>query len=113
MSLLINRPERRKSPTILVPLESFLYLQEKSYIERCGKHHTEKMKQRLIRNFETFSHSEKKQLMNGDLGGCNGDPENTFEEGRWTSWSVDDMAEILDGAGLPFERGESVEYIAL
>lgn len=112
MSLLMNRSERRKSPTILVPLESFLYLKEKSYIERCGKHHTEKMKQRLIRNFETFSHNGMKQLVNGDLGGCNGEPENSFEEGRWISWSVDHMAEILDKAGLPFKRGESVEYIA-
>lgn len=113
MSLLLNRPERRKSPTILVPLESFLYLQEKNYIERCGEHHSEKAKQGLIRNFEEYSYKGMKQLRNGDLGGCNGDPENSWEEGRWTSWSVDDMAKILNEAELPFEIGEYVEYIAL
>lgn len=113
MSLLMNRPEKRKSPTLLVPLESFLYLQEKCHIERCGNPQSEKAKQRLIRNFEEHSYNGKKQLMNGDLGGCNGNPENAWEERRWTSWSVEDMIEILSEAGLPWERGEDTEYIAV
>lgn len=113
MSLLMNRPERRKSPTLLVPLESYLYLQEKSYSERIGKSRSDKAKERLIRNFEQFSVDGMKQLMNGDLGGCKGKPENAWEEGRWTSWSVDEMAKILDEAGLPWKKGEDAEYIAV
>lgn len=113
MSLLLDRPVRRKSPTLLVPLESFLYLQEKSYSERIGKSCSDKAKQRLIRNFEQFSNDGMKQLKNGDLGGCKGNPENAWEEGRWTSWGVDDMAKILDEAGLPWKKGKDTEYIAV
>lgn len=113
MSLLMERPVRMTSPTILVTLESYLYLQEKSYFERCGKKHSDRAKERLIRNFEHFSVDGMKALMNGDLGGCKGNPENAWEEGRWTSWSVDEMARILDEAKLPWMKGEEKEYIAL
>ena len=33
---LVHNPIVRKSPTILVPLDSFLFLQDKSFYERCG-----------------------------------------------------------------------------
>lgn len=105
--------QTRKANTILLPLESFLYLQDKSYFERCGKHHTEKQIERLIRNFENFAHIGYKQLKDGDLGGCNGKPENGWEERRWTSWSCEDMKQILTEVGLPYKDGEETEYIAV
>lgn len=102
-----------KSPTLLVPFESWMFLQRKGYQERSGKPHSEKGIERLRRNFQEHSYQGYKQLMNGDLGGCNGDPENAWEEHRWTSWSVDDMKKILDEAGLPWKDGEEAEYISV
>lgn len=100
-----------KSSTILVPLESFLYLQDKQRFERSGKHCSEQNIERLKYNFETFSYNGYKQIMNGDLGGCKGEPENAWEERRWTSWSVEDIKKILDEASLPWKEGEEQEYI--
>ena len=40
--------------------------------------------------FEQFGHGGYKQLKSGDLGGCNGVPENAWEEHRWTTWSIED-----------------------
>ena len=113
MGLLMDKPTARESATILVPLESFLYLQEKSYSERTGKNQSDKARQRLTKNFRQFSYGGMKQLMDGSLGGCKGKPENAWEEGRWTSWSASDMAEILDEAGLPWKMGKDAEYITV
>ena len=111
--LLLQNPVKFNSPTILVPYESWIYLQEKSYNERIGKSFTEKIIERRKHSFEQHSRDGKKQLMNGDLGGCRGPVENAWEERRWTSWSVKDMAYMLDEAGLPWEAGGEVECIAL
>ena len=110
---LVHNPIVRKSPTILVPLDSFLFLQDKSYTGRASRHHSEKQMQRLTRNFEQFSYGGYKQLMSGDLGGCNGVPENAWEEHRWTTWSIEDMKNILNEAGLSWKNGEEVEYISV
>ncbi len=103
----------RKANTILLPLESYLYLQDKEYFERCGRHKSDKMIAKLTQNFNQFQHNGYKRLMDGDLGGCVGKPENSYEEGRWTSWSCEDMKRILDEAGLPYKDGEETEYIAV
>lgn len=110
---LIHNPVLRKSQTVLVPLESFLYLQDKQRFERSGKHSTEKSIEKLKRNFEQFSYDGYKQIMNGDLGGCKGKPENAWEEHRWTSWSVENVKSMLDEAGLSWKDGEETEYIEL
>lgn len=110
---LVHDPIVKKSSTILVPLDSFLCLQDKSFYERCGKHHNEEQMKRLTRNFEQFAHEGYKQLANGDLGGCKGDPENAWEEYRWTTWSVEDMKNILNEAGLLWKDGEEKEYISV
>lgn len=52
-------------------------------------------------------------LKDGDLGGCVGDWKNGYEEGRWTSWSCEDMKRILIEAELPYKDGEEIEYIAV
>lgn len=101
----------RKANTILVTWESYLYLQEKEYLERWGKRRNEKQIQRLRNNFDSFAYNGYKQLMDGDLGGCNGHWENAWEERRWTSWSCEDMKRILNEAGLPYKDGKPTEYI--
>lgn len=102
-----------KSPTILVPFESWMFLQEKGYQERCGKQYSEILVGKMTRSFQEHSYQGYKQLMNGDLGGGNGNPENAWEEHRWTSWSVNDMKKILEEAGLPWKDGEEAEYITV
>lgn len=113
MSLLMRRPVVRKSMTILLPYESWIFLQEKSFLERTGKPYSEKQKTRMKTLFQNHSYDGKKELKDGDLGGCKGKPELAWEEGRWTSWSCNDMKQILSSAGLPYEDGSEVEYIAL
>lgn len=100
MSLLMDKPEIGKSRTLLVPLKSYLYLQEKSHRERTGKPCSEKIRERLARNFGWFSVNGLIQVMDSSLGGH-------------AAWSVGDMARILDNAGLPWQRGEDVECIAV
>ena len=101
----------RKTDTILLPLESYLYLQDKSYFERCGKYGSEKRIERLKKNFKEFSYNGYKQLCDGDLGGCIGNYENAFEERRWTSWSCEDMKRFLNEANLPYKEGKETEVI--
>ena len=113
MSLLMTKPVIRKSPTILLPYESWIFLQEKSYLERIGKPYSERQKNRMKALFQIHSYNGKKELKDGDLGGCKGKPEHAWEEGRWTSWSCNDMKRTLSSAGLPYEDGNEVEYIAL
>lgn len=105
--------QTRKANTILLPWESYLYLQQKSRNERCGDWKTEKQIKRLKASFDNLSHDGYKMLMDGDLGGCVGNWENGYEEGRWTSWSCEDMKRILSKAGLPYKDGEETEYIAV
>ena len=103
----------RKASTILLPWESYLFLQQKMRSERCGDRKTEKQVERLKINFDRLARNGYKQLMDGDLGGCHGPIENAFEQGRWTSWSCEDMKRILDEAGLPYKDGEETEYISV
>lgn len=111
--MLLAKSVACKSNSILVPLESWMFLQKKGYRERIGKELSEKAIQLRERSFERNAHNGKRQLINGDLGGCRGPVENAWEEGRWTSWSIEDMKKMLDEAGLPWEDGEEVEYIAV
>lgn len=101
-----------KAKTILVPLESYLYLQNKRHNERStsGQPLNE---ERLTRNFNRTACNGYGRLMDGDLGGCIGKPENGYEERRWTSWSCEDMKSILDEAGLQYKDAEDTDYINL
>lgn len=48
----------------------------------------------------------KARLTDISLGGGNG----TYE-GKWWSWSVDDLKAMLDKAGFTYEDGPDVEYM--
>ncbi len=81
--------------SILVPWESWCYLEEMSYFQRCGKHHTEKHWERFKRAFDQFAfYDGMKQI-------------------RWTRWSCQDMKKFLDEAGLPLKQWESEERISV
>lgn len=98
--------------SIQVPWESWWHLENLSYFQRCGKYHTEEQKERMKRNFEQFAfYDGMKQICDYDQGGAIGDPERSYEEGRWVSWSCEDMKKILNEADLPWKEGEPEERI--
>lgn len=92
--------------SILVPWESYLYLQKLGRKQRIPERpeHSEAHIKRMHNNFRYFNPSGKHHLTDGDMGGA--------ENGRWVSWSIEQMEAILDEAGLPHERGQ-VEMIKL
>lgn len=92
--------------SILVPYESFLHLHNLGRKQRCPDKPTnsDKFIQRMQANFRYCYPSGKRHLADSDMGGA--------ENGRWTSWTVDQMAAILDEAGLPYEWSQ-VEMMRL
>lgn len=101
--------------SIFIPLESYLYLHEQHIAQRSGRIMSDKMRQHLVNNFNNFCWKSNGMYnaMDGYLGGAFGPPENSYEEGRWTSWSVQDMKRMLDAAGLPWEDGPVIESISV
>lgn len=100
-----------KEKTLLVPVESWWYLNNKCHEERIGKPLTEEQKERQINHAFRSGELKYKEICNGDFGGCIGNPENAFEEGRWKNWSIDDMKQMLDEAGLSYKDGEEKDFI--
>lgn len=94
-----------------VPWESWWHLENLSYFQRCGKYHTEEQKERMKRNFEQFAfYDGMKQICDYDQGGAIGDPERSYEEGRWTSWSCFWIDYIVPtGGGRPPEMERAWE----
>lgn len=103
------RQVETKKKAMLIPLDSYLYLQTEGYRQRCGKEHPNVA--RLERNFKQHSTNGYYTLMDGDLGGCIGNPENAYEEGRWTSWSCATMKEMLKDKGLTYKDTDDIECI--
>lgn len=102
-----------KAKTIAVPFESWFYLQTESHNQRSesGKPlDKERFKRMFDNHVKALGRNGTKLLKPGDLGGCIGDPHHAYEEGRWTSWTLEQMKAMLDAAGLPWEDGEVVEY---
>lgn len=102
----------RKSNAIIVPLESYLYLQNMCSEQRVGHSLSERSIKSITENYERFdSENGGHILYDGDLGGAIGDPINSYEEGRWTSWKTTDMKEMLDTQDLPYKDIEPQEKI--
>ena len=111
MTLIMNKPIAMKHSTLLIPLDSFLYLQNECSVQRLGKELTEKGIARLTQNFKSVNRDGFAHMHDGDLGGCNGKPENSYEERRWTRWSIADMKRMLDAQGLSYKDGDQEEVI--
>lgn len=95
--------KKAKLNTIKVNKESYMYLQKRHYTERIGKDLNEKALRRYERSFDNFQYNGYKELYDGDLGGA--------INGKWTSWSCNDMKSILDEQGLSYIVGEVKECI--
>ena len=92
--------------SIRLSWNSYLYLQKLCRAQRCPNRpeHSEAFIQRMRNNFKSFCPNGLRDLTDGDLGGAEGE--------RWTSWTVEQMAAILDEAKLPYIWGQ-VEMIRL
>ena len=93
--------------TIYVPLESFLDLLGEHYLQRNGKPLPEHSIANLKEIFANICDKQKNMyaIPSFALGGC--------KEGYQTSWSVADMQNMLNTAGLPWEDGPEVASISL
>ena len=113
--MLSLNPVAHKVNTILVPWESYLFLQDESRRQRSEEYkpRSDRSLEMLHRSFKMNSHNGLHELKDYDLGGCNGDPRNAWEERRWTSWSVQKMAEMLEENGLGYTFGAEKEIISL
>ena len=97
--------EVKKAHAIEVGLDGYLYLQNRCFTERCGQPHNESQLARLTANFERHSNGGYMMLMDGDLGGC--------ENGRWTSWTAAQMADMLTEQGLDWQPHDDVEFVGV
>lgn len=98
--------------SILVPWESWWHLEDTSSCQRSGQQHTEEQKEKMKRHFEDFAiYDGMKKILDYDFGGAVGNPERSYEEGRWTRWNCEDMKKILDEVGLPWRQGDLTEII--
>lgn len=101
----------KKERTLILPLESVLYLSEECRHQRIGDHLSDKAKEMIKKNF--LKHKDNYLVYDGSFGGAIGDPKNSYEEGRWTSWKIEDMKRMLDKQGLPYKDGEEIETIGI
>lgn len=82
---------------IKVPLESFLYLSKEQRKQRIGDELSQKAIERITKNFEKY-YEKGRTLTSGDLGGS--------INGVWTSWSLEEMKDMLRKQHLSFEECE-------
>lgn len=97
--------ERMKKQTILVSKKSYIYLQQRSRIERCGETLREARVKKLESVFNNLQYKGYVKLYDGDFGGK--------ENGKLTSWSSNDMASILQKEHLDYKLGDTEEIINL
>lgn len=100
-----------KKRAIKVPLDSWLYLREIQKKQRVGKHLSEKQKEILTKEMEKPYNKEGHIIFDKGMGGAIGKPENSYEEHRWTDWSIDQMISMLDEAGLSYREVEPIDCI--
>lgn len=102
--------------TIAVSFESWFFLKEEQYRQRSeigGRSLNRKIWEAWFNRDAIHSGPMMglKLLRDGDFGGCKGSPINAFEEHRWTSWTLDEMKEMLDKAGLSWKEGQEIESL--
>lgn len=92
-----------KVKSLLVDLQGYLFLQEKSHKERGGEV-TENFKNIVEANFNylSFNLGRRKvvEILDRNLGGASA--------GKWTSWSVDEMAKMLAEQGMFYAETKAV-----
>lgn len=96
-----------------LPKESWLYLRERQRVERCGTDRLKELRQKWEAEFTKKLENGFRRVCDGDFGGCIGPIENGWEQGRWTSWTCENMKKMLDEQGLPWVQMDNTEEIAI
>ena len=97
--------KRTTKKTILLSKEAYLFLQNKMKYERSGKIFPKEFIAKLERNFNNLQHEGYIILFEYELGGK--------ENGKWTSWTCEKMAAMLDKEKLNYKIGKDAECINL
>ena len=97
--------KRTTKKTILLSKEAYLFLQNKMKYERSGKIFRKEFIEKLERNFNNLQYDGYIRLFDYDLGGK--------ENGKWTSWTCEKMATMLDKEKLNYKIGKDAECINL
>lgn len=101
-----------KRKAIRTNLDGYLFLQMKGNEERRTKpYDRDAFKAHLVKNFNRLYPKGVCTLLDDDIGGCNGNPVNAWEERRWTSWSSAKMGEMLTAEGIWWETAPEQETI--
>ena len=96
-----------KSETIYVTKEAYIALSEKSRIQRgCKPLTLEQYEKRFKKMPACRIKNGLIRLDDNSMGGGDG----TYN-GKWTTWSVDDLKKMLSEMGHTWERGEDIEYM--
>lgn len=99
--------KEKTSKTIYVGKEAYFYLngimREQRGRKPLSEEAMEKMWNRLNKNEKGL-----REVYDGSFGGGDG----TYN-GRWWSWSVDTIKEMLDEKGFAYEEGGELKYIAI
>lgn len=96
-----------KLNTLIIGKEAYFYLNHLSREQRGTHQLSPEFEEKMWKKVERFS----KNCFNTQPGETQID-EYTFggaRNGKWVSWYIDDLKEILDEAGYPYKEGQPVE----
>lgn len=96
--------KERVSNSILVSKDAYLYLDTMSRKQRGCKPLSEDVKAKMLKR--VFKSNDLVQLTDNSFGGGDG----TYY-GKWWTWNVDTLKEMLTKAGFTYESGDDVYYI--
>lgn len=88
----------RKTRVMRVPLDSWLYLMNKSFREVKGRDHSDEFIQQMKNEYEWHDKEHGGHMV--------------FEYG-YGNWSIEEMKRILDEQGLTYTEVEPVEEIEI
>lgn len=92
--------------TLIISKEAYFFLEDESRKQRGCKPLGDEQKERIYRRYVRKTPDGRMIVNDDSLGGGDG----TYN-GKWWSWSVDDLKRMLDEKGFSYEDGETEKYI--
>lgn len=98
----------KTSHTIWIGENAYLFLSEEERKQRGCKPRSNLQKEKVWERVKKSPRCRNGQynVSNNSFGGGDG----TYN-GRWCSWSVEDIIKMLDKNGFEYRNGEEIEYI--
>ena len=100
------RNGERITESILIGKEAYFFLRNKQRVQRGRKPLSKECEDNLWERVIHYRKDGKCPVTDYSFGGGDG----TYE-GKWTSWTVKMVKQMLDRAGLEYEDGGCVEYL--